>query len=106
VDEGPAASQVEAGRAPHCTDRRAGRPRVRALETRSCRSPAARWLTPLTPLTIRSPHSRTRSAERYDTYRAQLSEAGYKPAAAKAEVEACKAAIRKRRAAAKDQQAV
>jgi len=44
--------------------------------------------------------------ELYDTYRGQLSKAGYKPAAAKAEVEACKAAIRKRRVAAKDQQAV
>ena len=44
--------------------------------------------------------------ELYNTYRAQLSKAGYKPAAAKTEVEACKAAIRKRRAAAKDQQAV
>jgi hypothetical protein len=44
--------------------------------------------------------------ELYNTSRAQLAKAGYKPAAAKAEVEACKAAIRKRRAAAKDQQAV
>ena len=44
--------------------------------------------------------------ELYDTYRAQLAKAGYKPAAAKVEVEACKAAIRKRRAAAKNQQAV
>ena len=32
--------------------------------------------------------------------------AGYKPAPAKVEVEACRAAIRKRRAAAKNQQAV
>jgi hypothetical protein len=44
--------------------------------------------------------------ELYNTSRAQLAKAGYKPAAAKAEVEACKAAIRKRRAAAKNQQAV
>ena len=34
--------------------------------------------------------------ELYNTSRAQLAKAGYKPAAAKAEVEACKAAIRKR----------
>src|SRR5215213_499499 len=44
--------------------------------------------------------------ELYNTSRAQLAKAGYKPAAAKAEIEACKAAIRKRRAAAKNQQAV
>ena len=44
--------------------------------------------------------------ELYNTSRAQLAKAGYKPAVAKAEVEACKAAIRKRRAAAKNQQAV
>jgi len=39
-------------------------------------------------------------------YRDQLSGQGYTPAGIKAEIEACKAAIRKRRAAAKDPQAV
>src|SRR5215207_3481537 len=47
-----------------------------------------------------------RKRELYDTYRTQLVKAGYERTDVKAEIEASKAAIRKRRAAAKDQQAV
>ena len=48
----------------------------------------------------------TRKRELYDTYRSQLMEKGYGRTSARAEVDACKAAFRKRRAAAKNQQAV
>jgi hypothetical protein len=44
--------------------------------------------------------------EEFNAYRAELLKAGYEQADVKVEIEACKAAIRKRRAAAKNQQAV